>query len=232
LSDIAVVGPVDIYGAHLRMERSLTTVQNAMKRLEEQGYVKITKREEGKTGQTKKIYSLTFLGFCTATVIILTASKSAESLETVRDAIRLWNSEFGSIILKKWDFLMESYAAVPMDVEHSFRLMLFDALEYACQTGVLLWRGLFVPKETVSDSEAAHLDVVLERFESSFFQYVLSQPVPHRPAGGDRLDMFAYKVKKDPEIWHVAREFIIEEMDFHKTMACRFERILGSGPQR
>lgn len=232
LSDIALVGPVDIYGAHLRMEKSLTTLQNAMKKLEGLEYVKVSKREEGKTGQIKKVYSLTFFGFCIAILVIITDSRSSESLKTtdellgnVSAVIRTWSNEFDSIILRKWDVLMESYD-VPLDVETSFRLMLCDALEYASQTCSLFWPRLYVPPEHEASPYQLKSEALLPRFEHDFFKYVVSQSVPCKPdADGDRLDVLAHKARKDPEIWEVIQGLFAEQLDYHKMMVQRLERI-------
>lgn len=232
LKDIASVGPVDIYGAHLRMEKSLTTIQNAMKRLEGLEYVVVSKREEGKTGQIKKVYSLTFFGFCVAILVIITDSRSNETLETTDELLekispvtRTWSNKFDSVILRKWDFLMESYN-VPLDVERSFQLTLLDALEYASQTCSLLWPGLFVPPEHEAAPHLYKSEGLLPRFEHDFFKRVVSWSVSYAPnVDGDHLDMLAYKARKDPEIWEIVQGFFTEQLNYHKTVVRRLERI-------
>ncbi len=232
LKDIALAGPVDIYGAHLRMGKSLTTIQNAMKKLEGLEYVEVSKREEGKTGQIKKVYSLAFFGFCTAVLIVITDSKSGKTLETtdeflekVSTVIRTWNNRFDSIILRKWDFLMESYNA-PLDVERSFRFTLLDALEYASQTCSLFWPAVFVPPEHEATPHLYKSEGLLPRFDHVFFERVVSWSVSCEPnADSDRLGMLAHKARKDSEIWKAVHGFLVDRLDYHKTMVNRLERI-------
>ena len=232
LSDIALAGPVDIYGAHLRMEKSLTTVQNAMKKLEGLKYVEVSKREEGKTGQIKKVYSLTFLGFCTAVLVVITDSKSGESLvaaddffEQIHAVIRMWNNEFDSVILRKWDFLMESYD-VPLDVEKSFRLMLCDALAYASRSVLIVWSMFCVSPDLKVTRPIFESETLIPNFERHFFMHVASKSVAYEPnTDDDLLGMLAHKARKDSEIWKAVHGFLVDRLDYHKTMVQRLERI-------
>ena len=212
------------------MERSLTTVQNAMKRLEDYNYVEMVKQEEGKTGQIKKIYWLTFCGLCAALVHLFDKSEYVDPLEKVNEAILVWGGGFDLILLKRWGFLMEGYN-VPMDVENSFRRMLFGALEHACLNTHRTCAWLYAPGKRKSDPSETG-EYVLRRFERSFFSYVLSRRFGREnDPDGDILDMLAFKMRKDPEIWKIARGFFVNELDYHKRMAQRFERILVFKPQ-
>ncbi len=73
LLNIALEGPVDVYGAHKRLGKRHSTTDAAMKRLVEMELVQEVGREKSKRGASdaeKIIYSLTMLGFCVAILLI------------------------------------------------------------------------------------------------------------------------------------------------------------------
>ena len=64
LNYIAKTGPSAVYGTHTALNRSLSSIQTAMKRLKELGFVAFSGTAAGERGQDRHLFSLTLQGFC------------------------------------------------------------------------------------------------------------------------------------------------------------------------
>ena len=67
---IATNGPSAVYGTHTALNRSLSSIQTAMKRLKELGFVAFSGTAAGERGQDRHLFSLTLQGFCITLLII------------------------------------------------------------------------------------------------------------------------------------------------------------------
>ena len=64
LTYIATTGPSAVYGTHTALNRSLSSIQTAMKRLDDMNLVTFSGTDAGERGQTRRLFSLTLQGFC------------------------------------------------------------------------------------------------------------------------------------------------------------------------
>ena len=95
---IAKTGPSSVYGTHTALNRSLSSIQTAMKRLDEMGFIVFSGKSAGERGQTRRLFSLTLQGFCITLLVI----EHQVTTGTTRDEVA---AEMTDTLLTEWGSL-------------------------------------------------------------------------------------------------------------------------------